>query len=100
MVSAIVDEVKRKFLSQTARKQNQSVMFFRDPFALVPVNEIATIADIYRANIVDVSKESVIVSLTGSQSKINAFIELLDGFTIVEIARTGITGLERGPKGL
>ncbi|MCR5515588.1 MAG: acetolactate synthase small subunit [Lachnospira sp.] len=62
--------------------------------------EIATIADIYRANIVDVSKESVIVSLTGSQSKINAFIELLDGFTIVEIARTGITGLERGPKGL
>ena len=65
-----------------------------------PEKEIATIADIYRANIVDVSKESVIVSLTGSQSKINAFIELLDGFTIVEIARTGITGLERGPKGL
>ena len=62
--------------------------------------EIATIADIYRANIVDVSKESVIVSLTGSQSKINAFIELLDGFTIVEIARTGITGLKRGPLGI
>jgi len=57
MVSAIVDEVKRKFLSQTARKQNQSVMFFRDPFALVPVNEIATIADTFTRNEIMSSNE-------------------------------------------
>ena len=45
IVSAIVDEMKRKFLSKTARTQGQSIKFFRDPFKLVPVNNIAEIAD-------------------------------------------------------
>lgn len=58
--------------------------------------EITAIADIFRANIVDVSPESVIVELTGGESKLNAFIELLNGFKITELARTGITGLARG----
>ena len=58
--------------------------------------QITTMADIYRANIVDVAKNSLIISLTGSQSKIDSFIALLDGFKITELARTGITGLARG----
>ena len=58
--------------------------------------EIIAISDIFRANIVDVSPESVIIELTGAQSKLNAFIELLNGFKITELARTGITGLARG----
>ena len=58
--------------------------------------EIIAISDIFRANIVDVSTESVIIELTGAQSKLNAFIELLNGFKITELARTGITGLARG----
>ena len=45
IISAIVDEMKRKFLSQTARSRGQSIMFFRDPFKLVPVNTLAEIAD-------------------------------------------------------
>lgn len=45
ILSAIVDEIKRKFLTKTARSQKQSVLFFRDPFKLVPVSEIAEIAD-------------------------------------------------------
>lgn len=45
ILSAIVDEVKRKFLTKTARSQKQSILFFRDPFKLVPVGEIAEIAD-------------------------------------------------------
>lgn len=45
ILSAIVDEVKRKFLTKTARKQGQSIAFFRDPFKLVPVSELAEIAD-------------------------------------------------------
>ena len=56
--------------------------------------------DIFRANIVDVSTESVIIELTGAQSKLNAFIELLNGFKITELARTGITGLARGTASL
>ena len=58
--------------------------------------DIISIADIFRANIVDVSKESMIIALTGSLSKMNAFVELLEDFNITEIARTGITGLARG----
>ena len=62
--------------------------------------EIIAISDIFRANIVDDSTESVIIELTGAQSKLNAFIELLNGFKITELARTGITGLARGTASL
>ena len=62
--------------------------------------EIIAISDIFRANIVDVSTESVIIELTGAQRKLNAFIELLNGFKITELARTGITGLARGTASL
>ena len=62
--------------------------------------EIIAISDIFRANIVDVSTESVIIELTGAQSKLNAFIELLNGFKITELARTGFTGLARGTASL
>ena len=62
--------------------------------------EIIAISDIFRANIVDVSTETVIIELTGAQSKLNAFIELLNGFKITELARTGITGLARGTASL
>lgn len=57
---------------------------------------IITIADIFRANIIDVGPESLIIELTGNQSKIEAFIKLLDGYDILELARTGIAGLSRG----
>ena len=59
---------------------------------------LAATTGIFREQIVDVSKDSVIISLTGDQSKLNAFIELLgmDGYEIIELTRTGITGLARG----
>lgn len=57
IVSAIVDEMKRKFLTKTARTQKQSIMFFRDPFRLVPVNELADIADKFTRNEILTSNE-------------------------------------------
>lgn len=60
--------------------------------------EIISIADIFRAKIVDVEKESLMLELTGNQSKLEAFLNLIDGYEILEIARTGITGLKRGIK--
>lgn len=50
IVSVIVDEMKRKFLSKTARSQSQSILFFRDPFRLAPINDIAEIADKFTRN--------------------------------------------------
>lgn len=57
IVSAVVDELKRKFLSKNARTRMQSVMFFRDPFKLVPVTELATIADTFTRNEIMSSNE-------------------------------------------
>lgn len=57
IISAIADEMKRKFLSKTARSQRQSIMFFRDPFKLVPVNDIAEIADKFTRNEIMTSNE-------------------------------------------
>lgn len=57
---------------------------------------VISVADIFRAKIIDVAVDSLIVELTGNQSKIEAFINLLDGYEILEIARTGIAGLSRG----
>lgn len=61
--------------------------------------EVIAVADIFRAKIVDVSTDSLMIELTGNQAKIDAFIHLLEGFKITELVRTGITGLCRGLKG-
>lgn len=57
IISAIVDEMKRKFLTKTARSQSQSISLFRDPFKLVPVNDIAEIADKFTRNEIMTSNE-------------------------------------------
>ncbi len=58
--------------------------------------EVISVANIFRANIIDVAKESLVIELTGNQSKLEAFIKMLDRYEILEIARTGLTGLSRG----
>lgn len=57
IVSAPVDEMKRKFLTKTARSKRQSITFFRDPFSLVPLNDIAEIADKFTRNEIMTSNE-------------------------------------------
>lgn len=57
IISAIVDEMKRKFLTKTARSQKQTIKFFKDPFKLVPVSKIATIADTFTRNEIMTSNE-------------------------------------------
>ncbi len=59
---------------------------------------IMAMADIFRANIVDVAKDSLMVEITGSQSKLTAFLSLLEEYEILELVRTGISGLARGDK--
>ena len=58
--------------------------------------QVIAIADIFRAKIVDVGEESMMIELTGNESKLDACTKLLEKFTILELARTGITGLSRG----
>lgn len=57
---------------------------------------IVAIADIFRAKIVDVGVDTLMIELTGNQNKMDAFVKLLDGFEIKELVRTGVAGLSRG----
>lgn len=59
-------------------------------------SEILEIANIFRAKVVDISQSTLIIELTGNQPKLEAFIEMLNPYGIEEIARTGMTALERG----
>ena len=61
---------------------------------------IVSIADIFRAKVVDVSKDSLIVEMTGSKTKLEAFIDLMGDYEILELARAGVMGLERGSHGV
>ena len=58
--------------------------------------QIISLTDVFRAKVVDVSTDSVMIEITGNVNKIEAFISLLDGFEISEMVRTGLTGLTRG----
>ena len=62
--------------------------------------EIVGIAEIFRANIIDVSASSITVEITGDENKIAAFTELMQPYGIIETARTGLTGLQRGSSSL
>ena len=57
---------------------------------------VISLANVFRANIIDVSEQGLIIEITGGQDKIEAFINLLSGYEILELARTGIAGLSRG----
>ena len=60
--------------------------------------QVISITEIFRANIVDVAKDSLMIEITGSQSKLKAFLSLVEDYEILELVRTGITGLPRGEK--
>ena len=55
-----------------------------------------SLAEIFHGKIVDVEEKSLMISVVGNQSKLEAFLKLLSDFEILELARTGITGLSRG----
>ena len=81
-------------------KQNESVcrelILIKVRASKAEKQEIITIADIFRAKVVDVSTDTLMMELTGNVSKIEAFINLLNDFEILELVRTGMTGLNRG----
>lgn len=58
--------------------------------------QIISLVDVFRANIVDVAPDSLMIEITGNAGKIESFIKLMDGFEIESLVRTGITGLPRG----
>lgn len=88
-----VKEIKELVVGQSVCRELILVKVAADPKER---QSIIAIADIFRAKIVDVASDSLMIELTGNQEKIDAFIHLLGGFAIKELVRTGITGLTRG----
>jgi acetolactate synthase-1/3 small subunit len=62
--------------------------------------EVRRMADIFRGNIIDVTKKSYVIEITGNSDKLEAFIDSIDGGSIIEVVRSGTTGISRGEKGL
>lgn len=106
----ILDQIEKQVAKlvdvRNVRELKPSESVYRE-LALVKVRATAemrqgiiSIVDIFRAKVIDVAPDSLIVELTGNQDKIEAFISLLEGYEILELARTGIAGLGRGTKDL
>ncbi len=103
-------KVLQQIVLQTARLEETRHIFVLDPavslfreLLLLKVaadqsnrSELREIGSIYKAKIIDLSPESLVFELTGEPDKIDAFLKMMDGFTILEMCRTGITALERG----
>ena len=94
-VSKLVDVIDIKVLSDT-ESVSRELILVKVRAAQQQRQDVISITNIFRANIIDVSSDSLIVELTGGESKLNAFIGLLRNYEILELARTGITGLSRG----
>lgn len=79
-----------------ANSVNRELILVKIKAGVAERQNVISIADVFRAKIVDIGKDSLIVELTGDKSKLEAFISLLEGYEILELARTGLTGLSRG----
>ena len=91
----LVDVEDIKFLEPEA-SVNRELILVKVRVEESQRQSVITMADVFRGTVVDVGKDSLIIELTGKQDKLEAFIRLLDGYEILELARTGITGLSRG----
>ncbi|MEI3172531.1 MAG: acetolactate synthase small subunit [Lachnospiraceae bacterium] len=94
-LAKLIDVVDIKVLEEES-SVNRELVLVKVRADAADRQSIIAIANVFRGNIIDVGKDSLIIELTGQQSKLEAFVELLRGYEILELARTGITGLSRG----
>ena len=94
-LNKLVDVVKIKDISKNAVKRELCLIKVNIPNEKYRA-EIMQYANIFRAKIVDVTEETLIIEITGDMEKINAFISLLKGYGIKKISRTGLTAMARG----
>ena len=94
-LAKLIDVVDIKVLEEES-SVNRELVLVKVRADAAHRQSIIAIANVFRGNIIDVGKDSLIIELTGQQSKLDAFVELLRGYEILELARTGITGLSRG----
>ena len=93
-----LEDVKRVDVLEPSCSETRELILVKIKAVATERPHIMAITEIYMANIVDVAKDSVMIEITGSQSKLSAFLSLVEDYHILELVRTGITGLSRGEK--
>ncbi|MCI9545268.1 MAG: acetolactate synthase small subunit [Lachnospiraceae bacterium] len=94
-LSKLVDVRDIKVL-EPEQSVNRELILVKVAATVEERQNVISIANVFRANIVDIGQKSLVIELTGAKSKLEAFLSLLEGYEILELARTGITGLSRG----
>ena len=94
-LNKLIDVIKIKDITEKAVKRELCLVKVSIPNAEARA-EIMQYSNIFRAHILDVTEETLLIELTGDKQKINAFISLLEGYGIKRIARTGLTAMSRG----
>ena len=92
-LAKLVDVRDIKILEQSVYRE---LILVKVAATVAERQNVISIADVFRAKIVDIGQESLVIELTGAKAKLEAFLSLLEGYEILELARTGITGLSRG----
>ena len=97
----IVSQTEKLEVVRSIKTHDSKKSFFRE-LLMVKVaadkekrREIKEITDIYRAKIISLEKETMVLELTGSPEKLDAFLKILEDYDIVDICRTGVTGIEK-----
>ena len=98
----IVKQLEKMYDVKTVKVMEQDQTVVRE-LLLIKINNVAdkrqdimSVVDVFRAKITDYSPEALVIEIRGESSKINAFIELLEPYGIMEMCRTGLVALERG----
>lgn len=94
-LSKLVDVLDIKVL-EPEKSVNRELLLVKVAATVEERQNVISIANVFRANIVDIGNQSLVIELTGTRNKLEAFISLLEGYEILELARTGLTGLSRG----
>ena len=97
-LNKLIDVIKVTRLNPECIVSRELALIKVNALKTKPRSDIINYADIFRARVVDVSSESLMIELTGTSDKIDAFITLMKPFGVKEVARTGITSLSRGAK--
>ena len=94
-----LEVVKKAYLLDMSSSLYRELLLIKIKADKESRSAIREIVDIYRAKIIDLSKSSMIIELTGSPEKIDGFMDMVTCYEIVEVCRTGVTGIERGNGG-
>lgn len=93
-----LEVVKDVYILDTENSLYRELLLMKVNYDKEELSSIKEIVDIYRSKIVDLSKGSLIVEMTGTPEKIDGFLEVMHDYDVVEVCRTGITGIESAPK--